>query len=233
MNYIEPSAIQAEHKAEKISIYDLDRTLLAKPTFTAFLIFAAKYRGKAIWWRALIWLMKLIGYKLTLYKRKHLKQFGLRLFVGNEITSVLALKFAQHVVSSDVQNGAARAIAADRAEGRMLWIASAAPDFYAVHIGELLGFDAVIATRHLLADNGGISHLIDGENCYGAEKLFRVKAKMADDGLNREACHIRFYSDHISDAPLLDYADEAFWILRPGQVDAGHIPDSYKQESWS
>ena len=33
---------------------------------------------------------------------------------------------------------------------------------------------------------------------------------MADEGLQRELCHIRAYSDHVSDAPLLAFADEAF-----------------------
>ena len=33
---------------------------------------------------------------------------------------------------------------------------------------------------------------------------------MAAEGLERNQCHIRAYSDHVSDAPLLNFADEAF-----------------------
>ena len=33
---------------------------------------------------------------------------------------------------------------------------------------------------------------------------------MAAEGLSREQCHIRAYSDHVSDGPLLTFADEAF-----------------------
>ena len=36
-----------------------------------------------------------------------------------------------------------------------------------------------------------------------------VEAWLAASGLARDACHVRFYSDHVSDAPVFDWADEA------------------------
>ncbi len=197
---------------KQIAIYDLDKTILTKPTFTAFLVFAARHDGKVISWRAFIWIAALIGYKLKLYGRKPMKQFGLRLFVGEKIPAGLAKKFAESVTPSGVQRGAAIAISQDRSEGRLLVIATASPEFYVVEIGKILQFDAMIATRHLRTDTGGFRNRFDGENCYGVEKLARVQAWMAEKGLDRGACHIRFYSDHPSDAPVLDWADEGVLV---------------------
>ena len=48
---------------------------------------------------------------------------------------------------------------------------------------------------------------IDGENCYGPAKLRMVEEWLAKSGLGRG--HVRFYSDHASDAPVFEWADEA------------------------
>jgi phosphoserine phosphatase len=37
-----------------------------------------------------------------------------------------------------------------------------------------------------------------------------IKTWLAAQGVDRAAVHVRAYSDHVSDAPLLDYADEGF-----------------------
>jgi phosphoserine phosphatase len=100
----------------------------------------------------------------------------------------------------------------DRAEGKTLVIATASPEFYASEIGKLLQFDAVIATKHRRSGTGGFLNQFDGENCYGTEKLTRVQAWMAENGLDRKDCHIRFYSDHPSDAPVFDFSDEPILV---------------------
>ena len=37
-----------------------------------------------------------------------------------------------------------------------------------------------------------------------------IEAWLQREGLEREAVHIRFYSDHVSDAPVHAWSDEAF-----------------------
>ncbi|MGL1278516.1 HAD family hydrolase, partial [Vibrio parahaemolyticus] len=51
-----------------------------------------------------------------------------------------------------------------------------------------------------------------GENCYGAAKLAMIEAWLAREGIAREKATVRFYSDHVSDAPALAWADEAFAV---------------------
>ena len=98
------------------------------------------------------------------------------------------------------------------ARGALLVMATAAPHFYAGHIGNMLGFDAVIATRHISRADGRLAHRIDGENCYAGEKLRRVQEWLSHQGFSRQDAHIRFYSDDLSDRTTLDFADEGYAV---------------------
>ncbi len=200
----------------QIAIYDLDRTIVSRPTFTPFLIFSARRLAPLRLALLPIWVLAMLGYKLKLYGRKPMKQFGIALFIGLEISNnkaqILAEEFSSQLVPSGVQAGAARQIALDRAGDCELFIATAAPEFYAREIGLRLGFDGVIATRHQRTADGGYYNLFADENCYGAHKLNRVKACLADQGIDRSDCIITFYTDHPSDAPMLDWADKGVII---------------------
>ena len=103
-------------------------------------------------------------------------------------------------------------IEADRAEGYRIIVATASHRFYAEAIAALVGADAVIATEARRDTAGRILNRLDGDNCYGPAKLDRIVSWLADAGIAREDARIRFYSDHISDAPALGWADEAFVV---------------------
>ncbi|MFC4291277.1 HAD family hydrolase [Sphingorhabdus arenilitoris] len=200
---------------QRIAIYDLDRTIVKTPTFTAFLFFAAAHLRRPLWWRVPLWAGALIGYVLKLYGRKALKQYGMKLFIGRELPSAKAQEiaelFAQNIIPSDILPGAAAAIDADRAAGGKLIIASAAQALYVSAIARALQFDAFVATENLRSEHG-YAYLMDGENCYGAEKLRRVQLWLDRENLVREDCDIWFYSDHPSDAPMLNWADRGILV---------------------
>jgi phosphatidylglycerophosphatase C len=206
---------------QKFAFYDLDRTILSTPTFTLFLYWAAATDKP---WRLLltpIWLLLAIGYTLKLTDRGGFKPAAIRLFLGSDMSQArmakLAQRFADWRIPADVAPGAAKAIARDRAEGYRLIMATAAPEFYAQALGDKLGFEAVIASRHLRAADGAWSPQIDGDNCYGAEKGRRVAAWLAAqkiEGLR----HIRAYSDHPSDASLFALADESVLVGRSAKL---------------
>ncbi|MDQ2762943.1 MAG: HAD-IB family hydrolase, partial [Pseudomonadota bacterium] len=59
---------------------------------------------------------------------------------------------------------------------------------------------------------GAVRSGIAGENCYGPAKLRMIEDWMAGQGIARTDAEIRFYSDHVSDAPTLAWADEAFAV---------------------
>ena len=128
----------------RLAIYDMDKTVTRYPTYTPFLIHAARTREP---WRLL--LLPFVFVTLLLY--------GARLI--------------------------------DRGQ---------------------LKFDDVIGTKTRFSPAGDLLARIDAQNCYGTAKLEMVQAWMTREQLAREDCHIRFYSDHVSDAPCLNWADEAF-----------------------
>jgi phosphatidylglycerophosphatase C len=218
-----------------IAIYDLDRTILKTPTFTAFLIFAGGQLGRSLWWRMPLWVGALIGYKLKLYGRKDMKQYGMKLFISRKISketaAKLAQKFAQRVVPHDVLPGAAEAIAQDRAEGRQLVIATAAQEFYVDAIAHALKFDAVIGTKNQ-QDALSYQHLLHGENCYGDEKLKRVIKYLSEQKIERSDAHICFYSDHHTDAPLLDWADQGVIVNAGATLTAMAQARGWSCQDW-
>ena len=68
----------------------------------------------------------------------------------------------------------------------------------------------MLATR--LDEPDGADHVharLSGDNCYGEAKFARISDWMAANEIIRDAAHIRAYSDHVSDHPMLRFADEA------------------------
>lgn len=206
-----------------IAIYDLDRTITYAPTWTSFLVSSA--RREMPWRLPLLPLagVAALGYVLKRVDRAGLKGAMQRLMLGNAWpearAAAAAARFADGVVATGVYAGARAAIAADRAEGRRIVLATASYAFYASAIAERLGFDDVIGTDVVRAD-GRLRARVAGENCYGAAKLRMIEAWMAGQGIAREGATIRFYSDHVSDAPTLEWADEAFAVNAHGPLRA-------------
>lgn len=191
----------------RIAIYDLDRTLTRRATFTPFLMFAA---ARIAPWRLLLaplWIGMMIAHKLGFQDRTTLKRRGMMLMLGRpdpERLAAVAEDFAARR-ARQLHPGAERALATDRRDGCTIAIATAAFEFYARPIARHLGVEHVVAS-------GWRGEGPADPNCYGAEKLRRVVAWFADQGLERERAHVRFVSDSFADAPLLDWADEA-WLV--------------------
>jgi HAD superfamily hydrolase (TIGR01490 family) len=199
-----------------LAFYDMDKTITAAPTWTRFLIAAA--RARSPWRLALLPVAGVagLGYYLKLVDRAGLKQFTQRLMLGHALTpaemDAVAEGFAEHEVAHGVLHGALDRIAADRAAGYRLILATASHGYYAAAIARRLGFDAVIATDAKRDAQGRILSLLQGDNCYGPVKLHRIESWMAEQGISRGDAHVRAYSDHVSDAPMLGWADEGFAV---------------------
>lgn len=198
----------------RIAIYDMDKTVTRRATYNGFLMHMA---WNAAPWRlalAPLLLLGLLLYALGYWSRSQLKQFSQSLLIGRKVPRArLARHLERHadlVLGRNLYHEAKARIDAEKSEGYRHVIATASYRLYVEAIAARLGFDTVIATELASDDSGHVLARIDGHNCYDAAKLERVRAWMAAQGLSRDACHIRAYSDHISDAPLLSFADEAF-----------------------
>ncbi|MFD1786232.1 HAD family hydrolase [Sphingomonas floccifaciens] len=206
----------------KLAIYDMDKTITRTPTWTPFLAFAMRRRAK--WRLALLPWAAIAGlaYVAKVIDRARLKQTTQKWLLGGQIAAdhvtTLSDAFADHVVATGVLDGARTRIAEDRAAGYRLVMATASYAFYARAIAERLGFDDVIATESEHDPAGALTPRIAGENVYGMGKLRAVEAWMTRTGRVRSDCHIRFYSDHVSDAPVFEWSDEAFPVNAHGPL---------------
>ncbi|MDT8282372.1 MAG: HAD-IB family phosphatase, partial [Gammaproteobacteria bacterium] len=104
--------------------------------------------------------------------------------------------------------GACAAISFHRERGDRLVLVTAAVDMIAEPLGRALGFDDIIATR-LSWDTAAGVPVLDGANCYGAEKLRRIDEIRA---LRPFHGPIYAYSDHVSDLELLCQADHGIAV---------------------
>lgn len=195
-----------------LAIYDLDRTITRRATYTPFLVHCALRRQQ---WRLLLLplvLLAMAGYALRLFDRGRLKEMNQALLVGRRVHASelqpLAESFAESTVVSNVRPGALRAIERDRAQGRRLVLATASYRLYADAIARRLGFDDVIATGSVIGLDERVHARIEGENCYGAEKMRMIAEWVDRSGLTGKHGHVRFYSDHASDEPTFEWSDE-------------------------
>ncbi|MBA3896595.1 MAG: HAD-IB family phosphatase, partial [Sphingomonadaceae bacterium] len=195
----------------RIAIYDMDRTVTRHATYTPFLLHAARTLHPWRLFLAPFVLVTISLYLLKLIDRARLKEWNQALLLGRAIHPARLAPavdaFAERTVATNVLAGAVARLAADRAEGYRLVLATASYRLYAAKIAERLGFDDVIATNSLAGLDTRVLARIDGENCYGPAKLRMVTAWLHDAGIARADAYIRFYIDHVSDAPVLDWAD--------------------------
>lgn len=219
-----------------LAIYDMDKTITLRPTWTRFLIASARRRAP---WRLALYpaaAVAALGYLLKLTDRAGLKQFTHRLMLGRALTpeamADLAEAFAGAEIEHGVLRGARERIAEDRADGYTLVMATASHGYYAAAIARRLGFDAVVATQARRDGQGRIVSSLEGDNCYGPVKLRMIREWMQAERIAREDAHIRAYSDHVSDAPLLDWADQGFAVNAHGPLRALARQKGWPELDW-
>jgi HAD superfamily hydrolase (TIGR01490 family) len=193
-----------------LAIYDMDRTVTRRATYTSFLIHCALRRAP---WRLLfapIVALSMLAYVVGLISRGKLKEINHALLLGRAIhprdLMPLVNEFANKTIAHNIRPGALKAIARDKAEGRRVVMATASYRLYAATIADRLGFDDTIGTNSVIGLDENVRAKIDGENCYGAAKMRMIARWLEHEGLMR--AHVRFYSDHASDLPVFDWSDE-------------------------
>ena len=216
------------------AIYDMDRTVTRHATYTPFLLHCALNRSP---WRLLLLplvIASMLAYVLKLIDRGRLKEINHRLLLGHKRhpheLQPLVESFAARTVAANIRPGARSAIARDKAEGRRVVMATASYRLYAEAIGRLLGFDDVIGTGSIIGLDARVHAKIDGENCYGPAKLRIVTDWLEKSGLERG--HIRFYSDHASDAPAFEWADEAVAVNPHDRLRRLASERAWRVEDW-
>ena len=205
-----------------LAVYDMDRTVTRRATYTPFLLHCALRRAP---WRLLflpLVLLSMLAYVARLIDRAKLKEINHHLLLGSKIhprdLKPLVESFADTQVVTNIRPGARKAIARDKAEGRRLVLATASYRLYADAIADRLGFDVVIGTGSVIGLDERVHAKIAGENAYGEAKMRMIADWVEKSGLQGVHGHVRFYSDHVSDRPALEWADEPVAVNPHGKL---------------
>jgi HAD superfamily hydrolase (TIGR01490 family) len=219
-----------------LAIYDMDRTVTKRPTYTPFLLHCAMGRAP---WRLLflpIVLLSMLAYVLRLIDRARLKEINHHLLLGprvhpNELKPLVE-RFADRQVANNVRPGARKAIARDKEQRRRVVLATASYRLYADAIAQRLGFDDVIGTGSVIGLDDRVHAKIAGENCYGPAKMRMIADWVEKSGLKGAHGHVRFYSDHVSDQPAFEWADEPVAVNPHGKLRRLAEERGWTVEDW-
>src|SRR4051812_17815656 len=205
-----------------LAIYDMDRTVTRRPTYTPFLLHCAFHRAP---WRLIflpVVVLSMLAYVARIIDRGELKEMNHRLLLGGKIhpreLQPIVDGFAARQLKSNIRPGAFEAIARDKKQGRRLVLATASYRLYADAIAQRLGFDDVIGTNSMIGLDERVHAKILGENCYGPAKLRMIADRVEASGLKGQHGHVRFYSDHVSDQPAFEWADEPVAVNPHGRL---------------
>jgi HAD superfamily hydrolase (TIGR01490 family) len=219
-----------------LAVYDMDRTVTRRATYTPFLLHCAVRRAP---WRLLflpLVLLSMLAYAARLINRARLKEINHRLLLGPKIhpreLQPLVESFADKQVAINLRPGAREAIARDKAQGRRLVLATASYRLYADAIAERLGFDDVIGTGSVIGLDQRVHAKIAGENAYGEAKMRMIADWVDKSGLKGVHGHVRFYSDHVSDRPAFEWADEPVAVNPHGKLRRLAEQRGWAIENW-
>ena len=220
----------------ELAIYDMDRTITRAGTYTPWLLFWAWHR--APWRLLLLPLAGLAGlaYAARLITRKRLKEINQTLLMGyrTEASRIapMAEAYAKRVMSGGVYPDALAQIACDKAAGRRVILATASYGFYVEALAKRFGIAEIIATRSQRDPRGRVVAKIDADNCYGDSKLAMIKAYFHDKAIDRSRVRVRFYSDHFSDRPVFDWADEPIAVNASAALRAHARLNGWQMIDW-
>jgi HAD superfamily hydrolase (TIGR01490 family) len=219
-----------------LAIYDMDRTVTRRATYTPFLLHCAVRRAP---WRLIflpLVVLSMLAYVLRLIDRAKLKEINHQLLLGAKIhpreLKPLVESFADNQVATNIRPGARAAIARDKADGRRLVLATASYRLYADAIAKRLGFDDVIGTDSIIGLDERVHAKIAGENCYGPAKMRMIADWVEKSGLKGAHGHVRFYSDHVSDEPAFKWADEPVAVNPHGRLRRMAERRGWAVEDW-
>ncbi|MES2119597.1 MAG: HAD-IB family hydrolase [Pseudomonadota bacterium] len=218
-----------------LAVYDMDKTVTRGPTYGAFLLHCAVRRTP---WRLLLLplvMVSLVPYALRLIDRAKLKEISHHLLLGRvhpRDLKPLVESFADKQVATNIRPGARLAIARDKAQERRLVLATASYRLYAEAIAQRLGFDDVIGTGSIIGLDERVHATIAGENCYGPAKLRMIADWVEKSGLKGKHGHVRFYSDHVSDQPAFEWADEPVAVNPHGKLHRLATERGWAVEDW-
>ena len=197
-----------------VAAFDFDATLTRRDTVVPFLQRLAGRRSIAA---GLLTRPHRVGPAAARRDRDALRAVATELvFRGRDVREVEAAAedHAAAIVAAGLRDDTVGRLDWHRGAGHRVVVVTASYEVYAIRVGELLGVDVVLGTRLEVRDRRCTGHL-DGPNCRGPEKVRRLAAWLADEGLSLDTVTLWAYGDSSGDRELLGVADHPHWVRDP------------------
>ena len=192
-----------------VAIFDLDGTLTKRDTYIPFLLNVLKCRPGRIFY-VLILPVFLALFYIKLIDNHKLKQIFLYTFLkGAKVENIfeIASKFINELLKNRMNSIGLELLHYHQNKGDRIIIATASFDIYVGILADRLGVKEFICTKGDIY-NGRFTGKISGLNCYGDEKVKKIKIYL--ENISRES--VISYSDDISDYPMLRWAGKGFLV---------------------
>lgn len=196
--------------SKKISIFDLDGTLTKSDTYLPYLVGFLKRNPKR-WLKASILPFAAVMFYLKIHDNQWLKTIFLKVILGGETkANILAWNkiFLDRLFTEGLREDIVTLLKKRQNAGDIILLSTASLDIYVPDIQNWFSINHLICTNTLWQDDC-LTGELDGNNCYGLEKLARVKSYMRKHNISGE---VSVYSDHASDWPIMNYADKAYAV---------------------
>lgn len=190
----------------KIAFFDFDGTITYKDTLLEFIRFA---KGDAAFWTGfLLYSPFIVAYKLGIITNQDAKERILRHFFSKTSAAEfdrLCEEFAEKIIPGLIREKAIREIYKLKEEGAEVVVVSASAENWVSKWSNAHGLNC-IATRMECADDV-ISGKISGRNCYGEEKVERIRKEFDLSRYQKIYC----YGDTNGDWPMLKLGHVQFY----------------------
>ena len=191
---------------KRIAVFDFDGTITRKDTLIEFIRFA---KGSvALYWGMLLYLPWLILMKLHLYDNGKTKELVFGWFfheMSLEQFNELGRAFYQTQADKLIYSEAKRKIEEHKSHGDIIVILSASIENWVQPFASALQAEWLLGTQAEV-QNGVLTGRFATKNCYGAEKVNRLKTWLAANV--NEQPYIIAYGDSRGDKELLEFANE-------------------------
>ena len=190
-----------------LAVFDFDGTLTKKDTFMPFIKYVV---GNFKYYFGLLILSPvLIGYILRIVPNNIAKEkFMIHYFCGFEVEELKnkAQDYAERKLISQLRPDAIQKLNWHQSQGHLIILISASLEIYLKPLIEILNIQRVLGTRFEVLD-GYLTGKIYGSNCYGKEKVNRLKDSFGSFNDYEIYC----YGDSNGDVDLLSLADYPYY----------------------
>lgn len=217
--------------ARRATLFDLDGTLLRVDSARLYTRFR-RDRGEATLIDALRVTVWATQYAFGVIDAPKVALKALRGFKGRDENWLLesCSEWFPKYVLPEVQEAGRRAVQMHRAAGDFVAIVTGATRYVAEHVARELGIPHVICSELELDDARRFTGRVIEPLCYGHGKIERT-AKIAErEGFRLEEA--TFYSDSITDLPLLEAVKEPIVINPDRRLRRVALKRGWRIESW-